>query len=146
MTDVMEKQTPRRTKGPDPIDIHVGSRVRLRRTLLGFSQERLADALGITFQQVQKYENGANRIGSSRLYQISRILDVPVAFFFEGAQDKFASMRGAGKVAETSKKGLDDIDMSSRETVEMVKAYYAIKDAAVRKKVFEMVKSLSKTD
>src|SRR5678816_919138 len=68
---------------PNPVDIHVGGRVRLRRTLLGMSQEKLADALGLTFQQVQKYERGANRIGASRLHQLSRILEVPVAFFFE---------------------------------------------------------------
>ena len=68
---------------PDPVDIHVGARVRLRRTLLGMSQEKLGKALGLTFQQVQKYERGANRIGSSRLFQLSRILDVPVSFFFD---------------------------------------------------------------
>src|SRR4051812_42442557 len=69
--------------GPDPTDVHVGVRVRLRRTLLGMSQERLGDALGLTFQQVQKYERGANRIGASRLFQLSHILDVPVSYFFD---------------------------------------------------------------
>ena len=72
-----------RRAGPHPVDIHVGSRVRMRRTLLGMSQEKLGDALALTFQQVQKYERGANRVGASRLFEISRILDVPVSFFFE---------------------------------------------------------------
>lgn len=131
----------RSVKGPDPIDIHVGSRVRLRRTLLGYSQEKLADALGITFQQVQKYENGANRIGSSRLFQIGQIMNVPVSFFFEGAEDK---LPGGKKVSE-EKNPVDDIQLSSRETIELIKAYYAIQDPSVRKKVFEMIKSLAKT-
>src|SRR5256885_4646469 len=68
---------------PNPVDVHVGARVRLRRTLLGMSQEKLGDAIGLTFQQVQKYERGANRIGASRLYDLSRVLDVPVSYFFE---------------------------------------------------------------
>ena len=80
---------------PNPIDVHVGSRIRLRRTLLGMSQERLAEAIGLTFQQVQKYERGANRVGSSRLFDLARVLDVPVAYFFEdlapGVQDKTPS-------------------------------------------------------
>src|ERR1700731_4074916 len=73
----------RKSDKPNPIDVHVGTRVRLRRTLLGMSQEKLGDALGLTFQQVQKYERGANRIGASRLYDLSRVLDVPVSFFFD---------------------------------------------------------------
>jgi len=85
------------TSNPNPIDIHVGSRVRLRRTLLGMSQEKLGDALGLTFQQVQKYERGANRIGSSRLYKLSQILDVPVSFFFDDMSNDVASaVRPAG--------------------------------------------------
>src|SRR5215208_5533266 len=72
-----------KTGKPNPIDVHVGSRVRLRRTLLGMSQEKLGEAIGLTFQQVQKYERGANRIGASRLFDLSRVLDVPVSFFFD---------------------------------------------------------------
>src|SRR3546814_3329079 len=79
-----------RTGSPDPVDVHVGGRVRLRRTLLGMSQEKLGSALGLTFQQIQKYERGTNRIGSSRLHQLSRVLDVPVSFFFD-------DMPGAGR-------------------------------------------------
>lgn len=77
---------------PNPIDVHVGSRVRLRRTLLGLSQERLGEAVGLTFQQIQKYERGANRIGASRLFEFSRILDVPVSFFFDDMSEKFRGM------------------------------------------------------
>jgi transcriptional regulator with XRE-family HTH domain len=77
---------------PNPVDVHVGARVRLRRTLLGLSQERLGEAIGLTFQQVQKYERGANRIGASRLYDLSRVLDVPVSFFFEDMDDQTAAM------------------------------------------------------
>ncbi|HIC80951.1 MAG TPA: XRE family transcriptional regulator, partial [Kiloniellaceae bacterium] len=73
----------RRTGGPNPVDVHVGGRVRLRRTLLGMSQEKLGEAIGLTFQQVQKYERGANRVGASRLFDLSRVLDVPVGFFFD---------------------------------------------------------------
>src|SRR5581483_4327424 len=73
----------RKSEGPNPIDVHVGARVRLRRTALGMSQEKLGDAIGLTFQQVQKYERGTNRIGASRLYELSRVLEVPVSFFFE---------------------------------------------------------------
>src|ERR1700745_3000245 len=78
-------KTGRRQKAdkPNPIDVHVGARVRLRRTLLGMSQEKLGDAIGLTFQQVQKYERGANRVGASRLFELSRVLDVPVSFFFD---------------------------------------------------------------
>src|ERR1700759_4487854 len=80
---------------PNPIDVHVGSRVRLRRTLLGLSQERLAEAIGLTFQQVQKYERGANRVGSSRLFDLSRVLDVPIAYFFDDMPAPLAAAHGA---------------------------------------------------
>jgi len=124
---------------PDPVDVHVGSRVRLRRTLLGMSQEKLGKALGLTFQQIQKYERGANRIGSSRLYQLSQILDVPISFFFDDMGD-------AGKAAQGMSDGgqqkFEVNQLSRRETLELVRAYYKISDPAVRKKVFEMVKSL----
>src|SRR5262245_8084214 len=80
----VRKITRRRVPGvSDPVDVHVGSRVRLRRTLLGLSQERLGEAVGLTFQQIQKYERGANRIGASRMYDLAHVLDVPVSFFFE---------------------------------------------------------------
>ena len=128
---------------PDPIDIHVGSRVRLRRTLLGLSQTKLGDALGLTFQQIQKYERGANRIGSSRLYKLSKILDIPVSFFFEEIKDKSVGRRKTSinqepYISETEK-------MSRRQTLELVRAYYKIEDPKVRKNIFEMMKSLAKS-
>ncbi|WP_321393300.1 helix-turn-helix transcriptional regulator [Emcibacter sp.] len=124
---------------PNPVDVHVGSRVRLRRTLLGMSQEKLGKALGLTFQQIQKYERGANRIGSSRLFQLSQILDVPVSFFFDDMSAEVASGQGSkDKDAQTF-----EVDqMSRRETLELVRAYYKISDPAVRKKAFELVKAL----
>lgn len=125
---------------PDPVDIHVGSRVRLRRTLLGMSQEKLGKALGLTFQQVQKYERGANRIGSSRLFQLSKILDVPVSFFFdEMTTDTTQKAEG---MAEGNKQVFEVDKLSRRETLELVRAYYKITDPSVRKKIFEMVKAV----
>jgi transcriptional regulator with XRE-family HTH domain len=124
---------------PDPIDIHVGGRVRLRRTLMGLSQAALARTLGLTFQQVQKYEKGYNRIGSSRLFQIARILEVPVAFFFEG----IAEGGQASAVAEAADP-YDGDPMLKRETLELVRAYYRIADASARKRVFELVKALGR--
>ena len=130
------------TNKPDPIDVHVGSRVRLRRTLLGMSQSKLGDALGLTFQQIQKYERGANRIASSRLYKLSKILDVPVAFFFdEMAQGVAARARG---LAEKGQESFEQDRLAKRETLELVRAYYRIKDEKVRKRVFELVKAIGK--
>src|SRR5579862_8253128 len=87
---------------PSPIDVHVGSRIRLRRTLLGMSQERLGEALGLTFQQVQKYERGVNRVGASRLFDLSRVLDVPISFFFDDMPDSLASAYGNPIARRTS--------------------------------------------
>ncbi|MDG1438385.1 MAG: helix-turn-helix domain-containing protein [Emcibacteraceae bacterium] len=125
---------------PDPVDIHVGARVRLRRTLLGISQEKLGKALGLTFQQVQKYERGANRIGSSRLFQLSRILDVPVSFFFDEMTTD--TTKKADGMAEGNKQVFEVDKLSRRETLELVRAYYKITDPTVRKKIFEMVKAV----
>ncbi len=128
---------------PEPVDVHVGSRVRLRRTLLGMSQDKLGKALNLTFQQIQKYERGANRIGSSRLYKLSQILDVPVSFFFD---DMPAEVTGkASGMAEGGKQSFEVGQLSRRETLELVRAYYKIKDPSVRKKLFEMVKALGKS-
>jgi transcriptional regulator with XRE-family HTH domain len=124
---------------PNPVDVHVGSRVRLRRTLMGMSQEKLADALGLTFQQVQKYERGANRIGASRLHQLSRILEVPVSFFFE---EMGANPPAAAHPTDDSV-GMEHDPMTKRETLELVRAYYRITDEKVRKRIFEMVKAVA---
>lgn len=129
---------------PNPVDIHVGGRVRLRRTLLGMSQEKLGDAIGLTFQQVQKYERGANRIGSSRLYDLSRVLEVPIGFFFDDMSSAVSSRSPAqirGLAEEPSTYEPDP--MAKRETLELVRAYYKISDPQVRKRLFEMTKALA---
>lgn len=128
---------------PNPVDVHVGGRVRLRRTLLGLSQEKLGEAVGLTFQQIQKYERGANRIGSSRLYELSRILDVPVSFFFDDMPDDIKTPEG--RMAR-SRRGYDSLEsdpLARRETLELVRAYYRITDPQVRKRLFELAKSLA---
>jgi transcriptional regulator with XRE-family HTH domain len=127
---------------PNPVDVHVGSRVRLRRTLLGLSQERLADALGLTFQQVQKYERGVNRIGASRLHHLARILEVPISFFFDEMETTTAS---GGRLAE-EQEGFEHDPMSRRETLELVRAYYRIPDEKLRKRIFELVKAAAASE
>ncbi len=132
---------------PNPIDVHVGSRVRIRRTLLGMSQDRLGKEIGLTFQQVQKYERGANRIGSSRLYELSRVLDVPISFFFDDLPGEVVQKyKGAGEDPPEDyehEEIYDPKQMSRRETLELVRAYYKIPEAAVRKRVFDMVKAIA---
>ena len=132
---------------PSPIDVHVGARIRLRRTLLGMSQERLGEALGLTFQQVQKYERGVNRVGASRLFDLSRVLDVPISFFFDDMPDALSSSYGT----QTNKRlagfadsqdGFSDDTLNRRETLELVRAYYRITDPSVRKRVFDLIKSM----
>ncbi len=127
-------------KKPNPVDTHVGSRVRLRRTLLGMSQKRLGDAMGLTFQQVQKYEKGVNRIGASRLFHISRILDVPVQFFFEEApQTDGAAVAG---MAEPESETFILEFLNSREGLELNRAFVKIGDPKVRKSVVDLVRAL----
>src|SRR5262249_51340229 len=121
-------------KKPNPVDAHVGSRVRLRRMLLGMSQERLGESMGLTFQQVQKYENGVNRIGASRLFQISKSLEVPIQFFFEEAPHvgNGTQLRG---MAEPESEAFILEFLNSREGLELNRAFVKIKDAKVRKSV-----------
>lgn len=120
------------TGEPDPVDVHVGGRLRLRRTLMGLSQTELARAVGLTFQQVQKYESGANRVSASRLYYISEALDVPVSFFFD-------DMSSAGGLAETPKATFEP----DRELLELTRNYRSITDAEVRRGIYELVKRLA---
>jgi transcriptional regulator with XRE-family HTH domain len=139
-----------RGTGPSPIDVHVGSRIRLRRTLMQMSQEKLGDALGLTFQQVQKYERGANRVGASRLFDLSRVLDVPVSFFFDdmptayghGGGTRLPAMQPAGFAEAQDGFGMPDDLFSRKETVELVRAYYRIIEQPVRKRVLELIKSM----
>jgi transcriptional regulator with XRE-family HTH domain len=130
------------SKKPNPVDTHVGSRVRLRRMLLGMSQERLGDSMSLTFQQVQKYEKGVNRIGASRLFQISKILDVPVQFFFEEAPYVGEPGQQKGMAEPGSETFILDF-VNSREGLELNRAFVKIADAKVRKSVVDLVRALS---
>lgn len=126
-------------KKPNPIDIHVGSRVRLRRTMQGMSQEKLGDALGITFQQIQKYEKGTNRIGASRMQQISAALKVPVSFFFEDAPNVSAA---GGTVDAGATSYVVDF-LSSPEGIQLNRAFVRITNPAIRRKIIDMVRTLA---
>lgn len=133
-------------KIPNPIDRHVGSRVRMRRVMLGMSQEKLGGALGLTFQQVQKYEKGTNRIGASRLQQISRTLDVPPAFFFEGAPSFEAIANpapGQTGVAEDSNAPYVADFLSTAEGLHLNLAFARIHDPKIRKRIVDLVSSLA---
>jgi transcriptional regulator with XRE-family HTH domain len=151
MSDIVGQERPERDGRPSPIDVHVGSRIRLRRTLLGMSQEKLGDALSLTFQQIQKYERGMNRVGASRLFDLSRALDVPISFFFDdmpralggaGGQESGGGRSSVLAFAE-QQEGFSDEPLNKRETLEVVRAYYRITDPGVRKRVFDLMKSLS---
>ncbi len=124
---------------PKPVDIHVGNRLRQRRTLLGMTQEGLAKSLELSFQQIQKYERGMNRMGASRLYQFSQILDVPIAYFFDGAP-KGGTARASGTEAG---KILHNVH-TKRETLELVRAFSRITSPGVRKRLLEVTKAMGK--
>ena len=145
--ETTEGREPRESR-PSPIDVHVGGRIRLRRTLLGMSQERLGEALGLTFQQVQKYERGVNRVGASRLFDLSRVLDVPISFFFDDMPEPLAREYGGATVRRAvgfaePQESFEDDALHRRETLELVRAYYRITDQGVRKRVFDLIKSLA---
>jgi transcriptional regulator with XRE-family HTH domain len=133
-------------RSPGMLDEHVGSRMRLRRAVLGLSQEDLSDKLGITFQQVQKYERGYNRMSASRLHDLSEVLGVDVNYFFEGYDPKNPS-RAYG-VSEGSKSGFSWIEeedgdlLERKETVELIRAYYQVQDSTVRRQFIKMLKAL----
>lgn len=138
---------------PNPIDVHVGNRIRLRRTLLGMSQERLASLLGLTFQQVQKYERGMNRVGASRLWDISKVLEAPIGFFYEDMDKVVANqsprMFNTAEDAqimlrEDEEEYLTD-PMQKQETIELVKAYYKIPNRKAAKHLFDLIIAMSKT-
>jgi len=137
--------------GPNPIDMHVGNRIRLRRKVLRITQLQLAQMLGLTFQQIQKYERGMNRVSASRLWDISRVLKVPMNFFFEDMTDEIAlcSPRmlkgGMQMVVEDSVKGFDD-PMKRDETIELVRAYYKIPNRAIAKQFFDLIVAFSKSN
>jgi transcriptional regulator with XRE-family HTH domain len=122
-------------KAPNPVDKHVGARVRARRILVGMSQEKLGNSLGLTFQQIQKYEKGTNRIGASRLQNISKSLNVPVSYFFEGAPMEVTP----GGFAEAEQSGFVADILSTPEGISLAKAFMRITDARVRRKIVELV-------
>ena len=126
----------RKADTPHPVDIHVGSRVRLRRIELGISQEKLAAELGLTFQQVQKYERAANRISASRLFHIGKVLGVKVASFYEGYEEAGAPLGFAEPSAEAD-------PLQRRDTIELCNAFYAIEDAAARRRMLDLAKTLA---
>ncbi len=128
------------TKIPNPTDKYVGSRVRMRRMMLGMSQEKLADALGLTFQQVQKYEKGTNRISASRLQAISQILDTPVHFFFDGAPQ---SGKGEQGLAESPSPAYVTDFLTTSDGLALVRAFVRIKDASLRRSIVRMVEAIT---
>lgn len=138
---------------PNPVDVHVGSRIRLRRNILHLTQQNMADLLGLTFQQVQKYEKGLNRVGASRLWDISRVLNVSMDFFFEDMDTKVAiqsprmlniSQSSSAFLAE-KQRSFDEDPMKKKETLELIRAYYKIPNRKVAKNLFDVIVALSKS-
>ncbi|HET7849675.1 MAG TPA: helix-turn-helix transcriptional regulator [Pseudolabrys sp.] len=127
-------------KAPNPIDKHVGSRVRMRRMMMSMSQEKLGDALGLTFQQVQKYEKGTNRIGASRLQQISHILQVPVSFFFEGAPHLAGHATGMGEAPSPAY--VSDF-LATSDGLALTKAFMRIKNSKLRRRIVDLVEQIA---
>ncbi len=146
---MLAQQTAGKARQAHPVDVHVGGRVRLRRVFLGYSQEKLANALGLTFQQIQKYERGANRISASKLYELSRILNVPVTYFFEGVEAEgeagAAGGQDAGAAGATNIHSSDPDFTNQRETLQLISSYYRIPDAKVRAEVLSLLKTLGRT-
>ena len=132
-------------KAPNPIDKHVGSRVRMRRMMLNMSQEKLGDALGLTFQQVQKYEKGTNRIGASRLQQISHILQVPVSFFFDGAPNVPGAQRSDGVSEAPSPAYVSDF-LATADGLALTKAFMRISDTKLRRRIVELVEQIATSE
>lgn len=138
------KQEDSKKKGrANSVDEHVGVQLRLRRSLMGMSQEKLAEQVGITFQQIQKYENGANRVSASRLYEFSKILDTSVSFFFDnyGANENVHAL-GFADNEQSPFDGQQDI-MSRKETLELIRVYYSIESPKLRRDLFKLVKSMA---
>ncbi len=142
----MAKSKPRsgRGRGIGPIDVHVGARVRQRRALLGMNQTKLGEELGMSFQQVQKYEKGTNRISSGRLYDLARVFDVSVEHFFEDMPPEVAasSLATKGRGRTKAPPGYELDPMAKRETLELVRAYYKIENAGVRKRLYHFTKAM----
>ncbi len=134
--------SPHAPRSPNPVDIHVGSRVRIRRKVLKMSQEKLGDALGVTFQQVQKYERGSNRVGASRLFRMAQVMEVPVQYFFEGLGMDNTDM----SFAEDEQMPIVYDFIKSSDGVALAMAVSKIKSRAVRRRILELARSLSEED
>jgi transcriptional regulator with XRE-family HTH domain len=137
----------RKTKGtPDSVDVHVGQRLRVRRSLLGLSQEKLADSIGLTFQQIQKYERGMNRISAGRLYQFSKVLDVPVSYFYDSLglanSQKLVPGMGDNDQEPFGSDGTSSNVLQTKETIDLIRAYYSIDNPELRKEVIRFIKSM----
>jgi transcriptional regulator with XRE-family HTH domain len=136
-------------KKPDPIDIHVGKRLRTLRKILGISQEKLAEQVNLTFQQVQKYERGMNRVSASRLYNFAKILDVPVSYFFRdmGKEIEYADLDTYGHFSDTEQEEFETaVDkLYDRDTLELTRLFYSIEDDEVRKQIIALVRSMART-
>lgn len=132
--------------GPDPIDKYVGSRVRARRVGLRISQTKLGDAIGVTFQQVQKYENGTNRIGASNLYKMSKSLGVEVAYFYDGVESINTEGAVPMGLSDRAQAPFEFDPLSSREAIELMHNYFRIKDETVRKRLSQFVKTLAQSN
>ena len=123
---------------PNPIDVHVGKRIRICRWLLGMNQQTLAEALGLTFQQIQKYEHGANRVSASRLSAMAEALGVPIAYFFDGLSPTDTPISADDKARREQ--------LEQPETLDLIRLYYAIPDATVRRQLLAMVKAIAQSD
>jgi transcriptional regulator with XRE-family HTH domain len=134
------------TRRANPVDKHVGERVRIRRMLLGMSQERLGEQLGLTFQQVQKYEKGVNRIGASRLFDLAHVLGVPIQFFYENMPSSVSGHLAAPGMADKPGESYMADFLSSRDSVELNKAFARIADPRVRRSIVDMVRSIAGDD
>jgi len=156
---MIERRIPKNVvteNGPDPIDVHVGQRIRLRRNLVGMTQEQLATAVGVTFQQVQKYERGFNRVSASRLYDIGHVLSVPIGFFFQDVSSQVAEERygtlpetfdvPGAKAGMAEDEGYEDDPLSRTETLELVRNYWKVKNTRARSQVFSLVKAMAQSD
>jgi transcriptional regulator with XRE-family HTH domain len=134
------------SRKPNPVDIHVGGRVRFRRMLLGMSQEKLGERLGLTFQQVQKYEKGINRVGASRLYDLSQVLGVPIQFFYDEAPGQPSDSAGLANNGDRPSESTITEFLNTREGLELNKAFVRIHDPKVRRAVVELARSLAGED
>ncbi len=130
---------------PNPVDVHVGERLRARRALLGMTQEKLAEAVSLTFQQIQKYERGTNRVSASRLWQFSKVLKVSIAYFFEGYSEKPGAKAAAYGMSDTGQEGFSsEADlMDKKETLALIREYYSIPDPKLRRDLFKMIKTMA---